>query len=98
MNPPSLRDEVAAELVTLTARGAVAGMGSARSTHRLYAADPRRAAVHHNIIDRYIDETGEPGCEGQSVVVTAGVPGAGKSTALASQVPTLPAIRSSTLT
>jgi hypothetical protein len=87
MNSPSLRDEVAAELVTLTARGAVAGMGSARSTHRLYAADPRRAAVQHNIIDGYLDDTGEPDCEGQSIVVTAGVPGAGKSTTLASQVP-----------
>lgn len=87
MNSPSLRDVVAAELTALTAGGAVAAVGSARSTTRLYAADPHRAAVHHAIIERYLQNTGTPDCIGQSIVVTAGVPGAGKSTAIATQVP-----------
>lgn len=87
MNSPSLRDVVAAELTSLTAGGAVAALGSARSTARLYAADPHRAAVHHAIIERYLEDTGDPVCDGQSIVVTAGVPGAGKSTAIATQVP-----------
>ncbi|MBA4023869.1 MAG: zeta toxin protein [Gordonia sp.] len=86
MNSPSLRDVVAAELTSLTAGGAVAAVGSARSTARLYAADPHRAAVHRAIIERYLQDTGDPDCDGQSIVVTAGVPGAGKSTAIASQV------------
>lgn len=87
MNLSSLRDEVAAQLSALTAADAIAGLRSARTTHRFYAADPRRRQIRQGIIDRYLDTSGNPGCDGQSVIITAGVPGAGKSTAVTAQVP-----------
>lgn len=77
-----LRDAVAAELAALTANGGPAGTKSPRATYQQFADDPNRARVRKEIITDYLADELAPGGGVREAVITAGVPGAGKSTAV----------------
>ena len=76
-----LRDAIAAELARLTAPGGPASTDSVRATHRVFADDPQRAIVRKRVIADYLDRSGTPS-QGTAAIITAGVPGAGKSSAV----------------
>lgn len=76
------REAVAAELSALTANSGPAGTYSPRATDQLFANDPSRALLRKEIVNRYLGD-GPPRPDGERrAVITAGVPGAGKSTAV----------------
>lgn len=77
----ALREAVAEALSTLTGPRGIAATDSRRSTRQHYEDDPRRALVRKRIITDYLDHT-HPTCDWRTAVITAGVPGAGKSTAV----------------
>ncbi|MCT1354047.1 zeta toxin family protein [Gordonia sp. p3-SID1431] len=77
-----LRNAVAAELAALTAHGGPAGTWSSRATAQQFADDPLRARVRKDIITDYLVDELAPGGGVREAVITAGVPGAGKSTAV----------------
>lgn len=76
-----LRDTVAAELAHLTAPGGLLAPDSPRATYKVFEDDPRRAQVRKRIVTEYLD-AGMPVQGSNMAVLTAGPPGAGKSTAL----------------
>ncbi|OKH85772.1 hypothetical protein EB75_15885 [Mycobacterium sp. ST-F2] len=59
----------------------MAASDSSRATHLVYQDDPRRALVRKRIVNDYLNRTGTPSRDGVAVI-TAGVPGAGKSEAV----------------
>ncbi|MFE0752168.1 zeta toxin family protein [Gordonia sp. NPDC058843] len=77
-----LRNAVAAELAALTANDGPAGTKSPRATYQQFADDPSRARVRKDIITDYLADELAPGGGVREAVITAGVPGAGKSTAV----------------
>ncbi|APE12713.1 hypothetical protein BO226_25545 (plasmid) [Rhodococcus sp. 2G] len=67
------------------APGGILDAGGVRASFRLYADDPRRRRTKDAIVEAYLAE--QDGIEhgGRCAIVTAGVPGAGKSTAIESR-------------
>lgn len=78
-----LRDAVAAELSRLTAAGGPLATNSPRATYRVFEDDPGRARVRKRIVTDYLANIGTSVRTGDVAVLTAGVAGAGKSTAVA---------------
>jgi len=80
-----MRDVVAAELNALSAPDGPLSAYSDRSTTSLYAADVGRYAFRRQLIEQYRERDGlYP--DGGAAIITAGAPGAGKSTLRDSQV------------
>ena len=88
----SLRGECAAQLCALTAFGEPLHPESPRTTERLYVDDLDRVDFHTEIIEQYLAGA-EPAREARSAVLTAGAPGAGKSTSLIEHVDELEGYR-----
>lgn len=82
----STRDAVAAQLAALSAPDAPCSTDSPRNTPRLYATSVRRRVFRTTVIDRYLDSAPTSPREGCSALVTAGPPGADKSTLLRLQI------------
>lgn len=80
-----LRDAVAAQLTALAVPGHPLHANSERRTDVLYAGDSSRASLHRDIIAKYLSR-GSARQNGRSAIITAGPPGAGKSTALHDQI------------
>nr|WP_221220615.1 zeta toxin family protein [Mycolicibacterium sp. BK634] len=83
-----MRNEVAQQLIALAAPGQPLHADSDRRTVILYAADRTRAGVRKQIVNRYLD-LASPRQDGRSAIITAGPPGAGKSTTLSTEIPDL---------
>lgn len=77
-----LRARTAAALDTLCAPTGVLHAAGARASFRLYADDARRRLTKDRIVEAYLAEQSDIIREGRCAVVTAGVPGSGKSTAM----------------
>jgi len=77
-----LRNAVAAELASLTANGGPAGTRCSRATYQQFVDDPLRAVMRKDIVTGYLAGELAPGGGVREAVITAGVPGAGKSTAV----------------
>lgn len=86
-----LRDTVAAQLIALSTPGQPLHADSDRRTFLLYAGDVGRQLVQKNIIEMYRARMSP--AEGRTAVITAGPPGAGKTTALIAQVADLDTYR-----
>lgn len=85
-NLDQLRQVVGAQLADLCAEGGVLRTDSPASTMFHYRVnDMARARFRRNLITDYLDDHSGPGEDG-SAIITAGVPGAGKSTMLAHRV------------
>lgn len=83
---PDLRADVARQLTALSAPGSVLHRDSVESTHHRYPiTDTDRARFHNRTIDWYLSRQ-EPPREGRSAIVSAGPPGAGKTTMLRKQL------------
>lgn len=83
MSPDNeLRNAVAAELAALTAHGGPAGTKSPRATYQQFADSPSRAQMRRDIITGYLADELAPSAGVRKAIITAGVPGAGKSTAV----------------
>lgn len=82
MSADELRNAVAAELAALTAHGGPAGTRSPRATYRQFAGDRFRGQMRKDIVTGYLADELAPGGGVREAVITAGVPGAGKSTAV----------------
>lgn len=81
-NSPDLRADVAHQLTTMSAPGAVLHRDSDEATHHRYPiTDIARARFHNRTIDWYLGLQ-DPPREGRSAIVSAGPPGAGKTTML----------------
>jgi adenylate kinase family enzyme len=74
------RDEVAARLEVLNQPDGILHSRSARSTWRMYGDSPERLRVWEDVIDEYLVLDEGVVSAGRIEVVTAGPPGAGKST------------------
>lgn len=83
-----LRDAVAAQLTTPSGEGRPLHTNAETSTWTHYAGNARRSVTRQKIVLRYLDLQ-TPTREGRSAIVTAGPPGAGKSSLLHTQVPEL---------
>ncbi|MDF3319870.1 zeta toxin family protein [Rhodococcus sp. C3V] len=81
----TLRGKCAAELCALTVPGEALAGDSPRTTKRLYKGSRERRRFRTDIIDRYLADA-TPAREARSAVLTAGAPGAGKSTSLSEHV------------
>ncbi|MDV7243446.1 MULTISPECIES: hypothetical protein [Rhodococcus] len=82
MTREPLRDIVSRQLVHLGQHGRPLHPNSGRSTLDLYADDRRRDRTLHEVIEWYLD-LAEPDRDGRcAAIISAGPPGAGKSTAL----------------
>lgn len=81
----SLRGEVAAQLVALSAAGQPLNTDAAICTAKRYAGDASRFAVRKHLIGRYLERQ-TPRRDGRSAIITAGAPGAGKTRMLHTQV------------
>ncbi|MFZ2177520.1 MAG: zeta toxin family protein [Rhodococcus sp. (in: high G+C Gram-positive bacteria)] len=62
--------------------GAVLDAGGARASFQLYADDARRRRIRDATVDAYLAEQSGIERDGRCAIVTAGVPGAGKSTVI----------------
>ncbi len=83
---PELRAQVAAQLTTLSAPGAPLNRDSDLSTARLYPrGDIGRARFQRDTIDWYLSQA-NPRLGGRTAIVTAGPPGAGKSSLLRARI------------
>ncbi|MDG3010322.1 hypothetical protein G4X40_09170 [Rhodococcus sp. D2-41] len=87
-----LRDVVAAQLSFLTAPGHVLNTDSDRNTYIRYAADVRSAKFRKRVVAKCLDRQ-NPVRGGLSAMISAGAPGAGKSTALRARAPDLDGYR-----
>lgn len=88
----ALRDLVAAQLAGWSSDGQPLNTDAERSTAILYASDIQRRITRRKLILRYLDRQA-PEKDGRSAIVTAGPPGAGKSTMLAEHVADLDGYR-----
>lgn len=77
----SMRDEVAGELDLLSAAGGLLDAYGPRSTAKLFGMSPARVRFRNQVIEEYLDNTVPGTLGGLLQVVTAGPPGAGRSTA-----------------
>ncbi len=84
-DPDSLRGDVAAQLVGLSAAGRPLNTDAAMCTAKRYAGDASRFAVRKDLISRYLKRQ-NPRRDGRSAIITAGAPGAGKTRVLHAQV------------
>lgn len=85
-NSPDQRADVAHQFTTLSAPGAVLHRDSDESTHHRYPiTDTARARFHNRTIDWYLSLQ-DPPRDGRSAIVSAGPPGAGKTTMLKKQI------------
>lgn len=76
-----MRKLVEEELNELTAPGSLLGKNSARATTHIYPpSDLGRIRFHNNLVEDYIAGLPKSNGDGRAVVITAGPPGAGKST------------------
>jgi hypothetical protein len=87
-----LRRAVASQLINLSAGGQPLHADSRRRTAVLYAGDSSRRFVHMDIVAQYMDRE-QSRHEGRSAIITAGPPGAGKTSSLQSEVPDLESYR-----
>jgi hypothetical protein len=87
-----VREAVIAQLTELAAAGHPFHANSNRRTDVLYAGDGSRASLHREIIAKYLRRA-SPRRNGRSAIITAGPPGAGKSTALHEKVVDLDSYR-----
>ena len=78
----AVRYRVAEELETLSAKDGDLHVGSPRSTWRMYGDRPERLRVWESLIETVLGDQEDVASDGSLIVVTAGPPGAGKSTAL----------------
>jgi len=78
---PDVRTQVARQLASKSAPGGPLHREAAGCTDRRYAADVHRAKVRKRIIERYLAQA-NPRIDGCSAIVTAGAPGAGKTSIL----------------
>ncbi|GAA4470743.1 hypothetical protein GCM10023094_00280 [Rhodococcus olei] len=76
-----LRGAVAAQLIAMSAPGHPLHTDADHNTNTLYAGDVHRFAFRKRVVAEYLDRQ-SPVRGGRSAVVSAGAPGAGKSTAL----------------
>lgn len=76
-----LRDSGAAQLIAMSAPGGRLHTDASDNSSALYAGKIERFAFRKRVIADYLDRQSPPR-EGHSAVVTAGAPGAGKTTAL----------------
>ncbi|KQU32808.1 MULTISPECIES: zeta toxin family protein [Nocardiaceae] len=84
-----LREEVAQQLAALCAQGGLLHTDAPGNTAERYRFDSRnRGRFLRSVRKRYLGLQ-DPPREGRSAIVTAGVPGAGKSTVLAERIPDL---------
>ncbi|MCK8671533.1 MULTISPECIES: zeta toxin family protein [unclassified Rhodococcus (in: high G+C Gram-positive bacteria)] len=74
-----------ARLDSWCAPGGVLDAGGDRASFRLYADDPSRRHTRAAIVDAYLAEQDGIDRDGRCAIVTAGVPGAGKSSAIESR-------------
>lgn len=77
-----LRDHVAAELESMAVPGGDLDKNSSRSTWSMYGDARSRLTVWQEISDRFLAMQTRVARDGRSAVLTAGAPGAGKTTAL----------------
>ncbi|MYV31328.1 AAA family ATPase [Rhodococcus sp. DSM 6344] len=80
-----LRGECAAQLSELAAHGGPLHRDSPRTTELLYTDDLDRRDFQAEVVEQYLARA-EPAREARSAVLTAGAPGAGKSTSLSEHV------------
>lgn len=83
--PDGLRGAVAAQLIDLSAPGQPLHADFPRRAAVLYAGDPRRRLVHKDTIARNLARE-SPRQDGRSAIITAGPPGAGKTSSLQAEV------------
>lgn len=76
----SARARAAATLERWSAPSGPLHFAGPNNSRRLFAHDPLRDLVLERILDEYLDLHDDVGSEGRCAVVTAGPPGAGKST------------------
>lgn len=91
---PDLRADVADQLTKLSARGASLHPDSSEATENRYLInDAGRRRFHNTTIDWYLGLQDDPRSDGRTAVISAGPPGAGKSTALRQLIPDLDEFR-----
>jgi adenylate kinase family enzyme len=78
----AIRYRVAEELEKLNSPGDILHVASARSTWSMYGDTVERLRVWEMLIEQFLSEQSDVAADGELFVVTAGPPGAGKSTAV----------------